>query len=536
MKIKSATGLGALLLPTILLITASGQAQDVSLQPEVSYEIKRDISIPLREMAKNIGSTPAAFQTLEPELRKHFVGNTNGPDPVVQDAYLPKAAITEGLSFDGTNATGQLGALPPDPNGSAGSTQFVEIVNISYAVYDKMTGALELPPTFITTLWSGFGGLCETNPGGDPVVLWDKLAQRWLVTQLAINSSFTQFMVCIAVSTTDDATGSFARYAYNFGDLLPDYPKYAVWPDAYYFSANEIPPVGKGGAVPCAFDRKAMLAGRKAARVCFPYSPRNFSMLPSDLDGAAPPPEGEPNHYIQLGSNTNTLDEFDFHVDFADPKNSTFTGPHKIAVPSFALLCPGPNPTPCIPEPSPGERLSSLSSYMMFRLAYRNFGDHESMVVANTVKPGPRSKATAATRWYELRSTSPGNPFSVFQAGTFQDDDASLFMASIAMDKAGDIAMGLSAVSPALKPSVWYTGREPDDPAGNLSKPFIAVTGTAVQVKGHNRWGDYSSMSLDPDDDCTFWYTQEYYNHTVGGPASSDWSTHVVSFKFDRCK
>ena len=510
-------------------------AQSIETDPQVSYEIKHDLSLPLREMAQNPPPTHAVFQTLEPARAKHFVGNTNGFDPVVQDLFLATAPITRSLDFSGINALNQLGAVPPDTNGSVGSRQFVEIVNISFAVYNKKTGAVELPATYVPTLWSGFGGLCETNPGGDPVVLWDKLAQRWMVTELAFNSNFSKNLVCIAVSTTWDATDSYFRYAFSFGKVLPDYPKYAVWPDAYYFSANDIPARGPFGAQPCAFDREAMLAGRKAAMICFRYDPANFAMLPSDLDGATLPPAGEPNHYVQLGNDTNSLDEFDFHVDFANPRGSTFTGPHKISVPTFALLCREGSDQACIHQPPPGEKIDSLSGYMMFRLAYRNFGDHESMVVAHTVKPGPSSKATAATRWYELRAT-PRGWSSLYQAGTFQDENASLWMASLAMDKEGDIAMGMSAVSPTLKPSVWYTGRVPEDPLGKMAAPSVAVEGSAVQSNGHHRWGDYSSMSIDPDDDCTFWYSQEYYDRKVGGKASIDWSTRLTSFKFDRCE
>ena len=171
----------------------------------------------------------------------------------------------------------------------------------------------------------------------------------------------------------------------------------------------------------------------------------------------------------------------------------------------------------------------------MYRLAYRNFGDHESMVVVHSVKPGKGSSALAATRWYELRATPPGSAFVLYQAGTFQDPKTNLWMASTAMDKQGDIAMGMSASSKSLMPSVWYTGRVPSDPLRKMEVPTVAVKGTAVQTSTV-RWGDYSSMSVDPSDDCTFWYAQEYYNKKNGGAVSEDWSTHIVAFKFDNCK
>jgi hypothetical protein len=328
---------------------------------------------------------------------------------------------------------------------------------------------------------------------------------------------------------------AYARYSFDFGSGDPDYEKLAVWPDAYYFSANTVTPKFDFTSQPCALDREAMLSGTRAKIICFPPDPKNFSLLSSDLDSTTPPPSGEPNHYVELGKTTNVLNEFDFHVDFAQPRNSTFTGPHSIPVPSFTLACGGDF---CIPEPPPGSLLDSLGDRLMYRLAYRNFGDHEFMVVAHSVKPG-KGSSLAATRWYELRATPPGSGFALYQAGTFQDPKTNLWMASIAMDKQGDIAMGMSASSKSLKPSVWYTGRVPSDPLGKMEMPTVAVKGTAAQESGINgtvRCGDYSSMSVDSSDDCTFWYAQEYYNKKKGGPVSVDWSTHTVAFKFDNCK
>ena len=380
-----------------------------------------------------------------------------------------------------------------------------------------------LGPTRINTIWSGFGGLCDTTPGGDPVVLWDKTAQRWLLTELAYNGSFTQNFLCVAVSTSADATGSYNRYAFSFGNTLPDYPKYAIWPDAYYVSVNAF---GAGFGEPCALDRNAMLAGGTAAMICFPAKSPNSSFLPSDMDGTTPPPAGAPNHYVELGTSGTSLSEFDFHVDFVTPSNSTFTGPHPITVTSYSLACNGGT---CIKQPSPGTTLDSLGDRLMFRLAYRNFGDHESMVVAHSVKPGSGSTALSAMRWYELRATPPGGTFSVFQQGTFQTKAVSLWMGSVAMDKMGNIALGMSGSSASIKPAVLYTGRVPTDPLGAMESAKIVVKGTGVE-SGSNRWGDYSSMSVDPSDDCTLWYSQEYFK-TNG----TNWQTRLNSFKFNSC-
>jgi hypothetical protein len=453
---------------------------------------------------------------------------------VVQEEYLPDVSTTKLLNFDGTTSEQAGGVRPPDTNGSVGTKQVVEITNFAYEVFDKTNGHILLAPTLINTIWHGFGGLCETNNGGDPVVLWDKLAERWFVSQLSYDNSFSNFDLCIAVSKTPDATGAYHRYAFSTGGNLPDYPKYAAWPDAYYGTNNG----GDGiGAQPCAFDRKAMLAGKKAVMICFSPGPSNFGYLPSDLDGGTAPPKGAPNHYVELAASTNQLTEFDFHVDFTHPKKSTFTGPNTITVPTYVSICGNGGNFACVPQPSPGEKVDSLSGLLMFRLAYRNFGDHESMVVAHAVQPGKNSSATVATRWYELRATPPGSQFSLYQSGTFQHKTDNLWMASIAMDKQGNIAMGMSADnSTTLDTSVWYTGRVPTDPLGKMERPTVAVKGSAVQVNGGNRWGDYSSMSIDPTDDCTFWFVQEYYNKKNGGNQSTDWTTRLVSFKFNGCK
>ena len=499
----------------------------------VAYDAKHDVSPPLRDLARNAPPIqPGTFEKEEHRAPKGFFHPALGIDSVVQEEYLPKFPSTKLLSFDGPTAA-QGGAIPPDTNGSVGSTQFVEITNVVYEVFDKTSGNVLLGPTTINTIWQGFGGLCENTNGGDPIVLWDKPAQRWFVSQLAHEGS--QFALCIAVSTSSDATGSYNRYAYSTGPNLPDYPKYAVWPDAYYGTHNLYGPSGFLGAQPCAFDRNAMLSGQSAAEICFSPNPGAFGFLPSDFDGTAPP-SGEPNHYLELGNTTNRLYEFDFHVDFANPKKSTFKGPHKISVPTYVLLCGDGSNFACIPQPLSGEKVDSLSGLLMFRLAYRNLSDHESMVVSHSVQPGKSSTATSAMRWYELRATPLGSKFKLYQSGTFQNKTDNIWMASMAMDKQGNIAMGMSTDSATkLFPSIWYTGRVPTDSLGKMEAPSVVVKGSAVQVNGYNRWGDYSSMSVDPNDDCTFWYSQEYYTVKNGGLKSNDWTTHVVAFKFDSC-
>ncbi|HEY5047199.1 MAG TPA: hypothetical protein VII49_04150 [Rhizomicrobium sp.] len=514
-----------LVFASLALTAAQTPAHAISAGPTVRTDARHDVSLPLRDLARIARPGPRGAEMPEPGHARPLPKGVPGEDTVVQQSALPASHIVQEMAFDAVRED-ENNAQVPDTNGAVGSTQFVEITNFDYAVYDKTTGQIVLNPTNTNTIFSGFGGLCENTDPGDPVVIWDKLANRWLVSYLNYSGNYA---LCIAVSTGPDATGTYNRYEYDYGGTLPDYPKYAVWPDAYYGTTN----LNGGAAEPCAYDRKAMLAGAKAAAICF--TPNNASsFLPSDLDGATAPPSGAPNHYLQLGNSTNELQEFDFHVDFAHPSKSTFTGPNTISVPTYALACGGFSN--CIPQPSPGELVEGLGDRLMFRLAYRNFGDHESLVVAHNVTPGAGSGALSAMRWYELRATPAGSSFAPYQSGTYQNNKTSLWMGSAAMDKAGDMALGMSVSSGAKDPGVWYTGRLAADPLGKLEPPIIAAKGSAVETGDSQRWGDYSSMSIDPADDCTFWYSQMYYNKKHGGKASGDWDTKIVAFKFDSCQ
>jgi len=517
----------SLLVATVcILLWIPTFAQEVQTNPQVRYDLKHDVSAPLRELART--AEPIRHDggpMLEPKRNLGLTVGLPGEDTAVQEEVFPLVLTKKILGFNGMYGYEAGGYYPPDTNGAIGASQYVQITNVAYQVFDKTTGKSLLGPVYINTIWKGFGGECEQYNGGDPIVLWDKVAQRWLVSQLEYTGAT---WVCIAVSTGADATGSYNRYAYTFGAVLPDYPKYSVWPDAYYLSVNAF---GNGAAEPCAFDRTAMLAGKTAAQICFAPNNNNFSFLPSDVDGATQPPSGAPAHFVELGNSTNQLTYWDFHVDFAHPKKSTFTGPNNISVPSYSLACGG---GACIPQPSGGELVDSLGDRLMYRNAYRNFGDHESMVFTHSVGPGSGSKAASAVRWYELRATPPGSTFTLYQSGTYQNKTQSLWMASTAMDKQGNMALGMSASSTSLDPSVWYTGRLSTDPLGKMESSKIAVKGSAVQKNGGSRWGDYSAMQIDPADDCTFWYTQEYYNKKHAGDAN--WSTYVVAFEFNACQ
>jgi hypothetical protein len=523
MKTRRAAGACLLLLAGLVLLIVPAFAGN-KLQPIVINPDKVAVSQPVSELAKTTG--PPVFNgwiiRKEHETPNHMTKIYDGVDPVMQDSEDPaaKSPITLGFNFDGVDGEQAGGVIPPDTNGSVGDTQFFLITNFAFSIYNKSTGALEVGPLLINTIWKNFGGQCQSDNGGDPVVLYDKMANRWLLEQLEYDTSY---QICIAVSQTDDATGAYNLYSYTFNGLS-DYPKLAIWPDAYYLAFNYF---GPGDGEPCAMDRTAMLAGQTAAMICFNPNTSDMGFLPSDLDGSTLPPSGAPNHYIELGNSNTTLKEYDFHVDFNNPSNSTFTGPNEITVPVYKTLCGGGGGA-CIPEPKGGGLLDALGDRMMFRNAYRNFGDHEAMVFSHSV--GSSKKQVSAERWYELRSTPPGGSFSIYQAATYKSTMYNYWMGSVAMDHNGDMALGFSVDNSTTEdPSIWLTGRLPTTKLNKLDKPVVIHTGTTVQGDV-NRWGDYSSMSVDPTDDCTMWYTQEYSD---GG---YNWQSHVVSFKFTACE
>ena len=277
-------------------------------------------------------------------------------DGALQTTTGPLVGATLGLNLLGVG-NGFPGYsvpdAPPDVNLAVGDTQVVQWVNVSYAVFDKTTGAVIAGPILGNAFWSGFGGACQTSNSGDIIIQWDKVAHRWFATQNVFSSPY---MTCIAVSTTPDATGTYYRYAFPQPGF-PDYPKWGIWPDAYYQSQNNFGSSGSSfvGAYVCAYDRTKMLAGNSGAQqICFQAGSFDDSLLPGDLDSAgSPPPSGEKEVYVgSIDNGGSSIYEYLFHVDFTTPSNSTFTGTGGsmpiAGIASFSLACGGFSA--CIPQ------------------------------------------------------------------------------------------------------------------------------------------------------------------------------------------
>ena len=489
------------------------------------------------------------------------------------------------LTFEGNgraeNIANGFGNLsPPDTNGDVGPNHYVQQTNLVVRVWNK--AGVPLTPAFrLSSLWSvangGPGGQCAAPDAGDPVVLYDPLADRWMLSQFAFTATNAPpYHQCIAISKTPDPTGAYFLYDFvtggtSGGNEFPDYPKLGVWPDGYYMMVHQFTLGGPfNGTGAYSFNRAKMLAGDPTAN--YIYFNLNLTSHPegiggglfADLDGLNPPPPGAPDIFAYLtatdfGDPANGIRLFNFHADFAVPANSTFTERPEssyaspIPVAAYSLVTPF-NPTTGrsrgVPQPSPanavGTSLDPIADRLMNRLQYRNRGGFETLVVSHTVgAPGSTTFGTfrAAPRYYELRNIGSGysvNEQATFAPGGSPGDNISRWMSSAAEDNQGNLALGYSASSGAaggnVFPGIRYAGRLATDPPNGLAQgEATLISGTGVQTSTGNRWGDYSALTVDPSDDCTFWYTQEYY--TAAGQASSSvgWQTRIGAFKFAQC-
>ncbi|RMH21728.1 MAG: hypothetical protein D6696_05150 [Acidobacteria bacterium] len=515
-----------------------------------------DVSPPFRQLAKELPSFKAQGPPREIPLRK-VPDARQRPDVMgVPDALrqteaqpVPGAGPTpaptinvDGFSDDDNAAVVGFRIVPPDTEGDVGLTRYVQWINLVFGVFDKATGNVIFGPVAGNSIWNGFGGACELNNDGDPIVLYDHLADRWLLSQFSIDEGIQ----CIAISTTNDPTGPYFRYAFL---VTPgggnDYPKIGLWSDggaqsAYHMSLRDFDPNFNTSAV--AMDRDAMLAGDPNAQfVKFANPCTNVDCVdglqPPHLEGPAAPAGSCGTYFVAWDDDfdgpltgTDGYRNYTFCVDWAGG-NHTY-GENAI-VPSSAdfdrTMC-GFFQRNCIPQPAPGEGLDPFDEATMYRAQVRNFGSHVSVVLNHTVDATGGN--VAGIRWAELRQTTVNGPWTLFQDGTYSPDNNHRWMGSIAQDQAGNIALGYSVSSSSVFPSVRYTTRMAADPLGTLPGGEVeCVAGTGAQTGSSNRWGDYSTMSVDPVDNCTFWYTQEYYQTT----GSFNFRTRICSFTIPGC-
>lgn len=532
-----------------------------NLVPRVGHAVHFDISPPIRHI-KPIWPKPGTGEKNKvreiPIYRLPMAENRLVParDPVVQRGLFINLMPAPLQNFEGISNADNLeviglGSLPPDTNGDVGPRHYVQAVNTLIEVFDKQTGLSLFGPFPISLLFAGFGGVCETVDQGDPIVLYDPLADRWLISQFAFLLTpgaidVPPYHECIAISQTNDPTGAYFRYDFIMpNNKFNDYPKLGVWPDGYYMTVNQFDPFfGPYASIGVfALDRTKMLAGDPdAGFIYFDLSsldPSLFGMLPADLDGP-PPPAGTPNYFVvgvadEAGAPRDALRIFEFHADFLNPAGSTFIerpeSPLITAPFDPVFLCTSSaNPRDlCIPQPGTNAKLSVISDRLMFRLQYRNFGTHESLVVNHTVDV---DKNHAGVRYYEIRRNLPGGSFLIQEQASFAPDANHRWMGSAALDKDGNLAVGYSVSSTTTFPSIRYAGRLATDPPNGLFRgEAVLMAGSGSQKDFSGRWGDYSMLAVDPVDECTFWYTNEYYPTT----SKTDWHTRIGTFRFPSC-
>lgn len=526
---------------SFLPLVAHGQSEVAEQRrAEVSNAIHFDKTPkPLREMFETGEKQKPARggKDFEPG-RPQAVGNVNREreDPLAATGVgLPSALAEPKASIIGTAIDPLARVAPPDTTGDVGPNHYVQWVNLRYSIYTLTRGvnneitAFTLVPGFPkqgNVVWQGFGGRCQSDNDGDPIVQYDQLADRWVLTQFAVSG--TPYTQCVAVSTSPDPTGTYFRYAFSYSRSFNDYPKMGVWPDAYYITYNMFRNGSSfTGNTVCAFERDRMLLGLSARQACV-NTTAGHSLEPSDLEGTTLPPAGTPNLLMSITTATTSVQFWRMAVNWTTG-TGTLTGPTNIPVASFARACGG---GVCIPQPGTSQRLDSLADRLMYRLSYRNIAGSERLVINHSVTSG----TGVGIRWYEL-TNAPGQTMSsatpvVRQQGTFAPTNDFRWMGSAAIDKTGGIAVGYNISNAStIVPSIRYAYRGPADPLGTMGNETNALTGLGIQTASLSRWGDYSTISVDPVDGCTMVFTTQYQ------PANGNfnWTTFIHSFKLSTC-
>ncbi len=561
--VRGLLGIGLLFLLSVSIWTVTSYAQSPPV-PLVVAPLEFGVTPPINEIRSAEGASQLRtielieIPLLRPTRPRAFNTGIKIVDPLVQGSLpLPKIA-TPTLTFEGISNNDNLRDLgfevfPPSTNGAVGPNHYVQMVNLLFQVFDKSGNPLTNPSS-IASLFAAAGitGSCaKGGQQGDPIVLYDSLADRWLLSQSAFNvdqigNPIPPSTECIAISKTPDPTGAYFVYAFQIpNDLFGDFPKLAVWPDAYYMTTNDFDGSSFIGVGVFAFDRSKMLAGDPTANMIFidlsqDSSTRNlFQMLPSNMGGQAPP-AGTPNFVAGLvapeitGDPSDGIRLFEFHPDFKTPSNTTLIERAEspiLTAPFNANLC---NFSPdCIAQPNTKQKIdaSPSSRGLNYSLEYWNFGTHESLVTTHTVDVGSNR---AGIRYYEIRRNLPSGSFFINEQGTFAPNDGNnRWMGSASMDKDGNIAVGYSVSSGSTFPSIRCAGRLANDPSGQLAQGETTLQAGSGSQSGTNRWGDYSGLVVDPSDGCTFWYTNEYYTSQNSG--SILWQTRIGRFSFPAC-
>lgn len=506
---------------------------------------------------------PRESEEQEERLKRHPETTGHGvTDPLLpyNPPSLPASMPSPVRDFDGIMAvTSGSNLIPPDTDGDVGPNHYIQSVNSSIQIFSKMGATISGPTTF-NSFFSALGAStpCGSNHNdGDGVVFYDHLANRWVVTDFAFTSfSGGPYYECIGVSkTSDPVAGGWWLYAMQIDSAnnLGDYPKFGLWPDAWYFSVNLFAGASTfTGVRVYALNRSAMINGSGAPNpgaVAFTVDAATlgdaYSLVPATFRTGTSPPAGTPEYFLAInspftaGTIQNQVFAWRFHVDFNSPALSTFglgtshTPNGSITVNNFvdAFASFGPN---IIPQTPGSPMLDALGDRLMYPVVYQSLGGAESLWASHTVNNNENGTGPAAIRWYQFNVTGSTIPAMPAQQQTFNNSADGLWrwMPSIAVDSQGNTSIGYNVSSFTMDPAIRYAGRLGSDPLNTLSQgeaELIAAGGH--QTDGSGRWGDYSALSIDPSDNCTFWHTNEYYSETSG----RGWNTRIGAFKFNSC-
>lgn len=504
----------------------------------VSGASNTGVSMKVKNLPIHRGGGPAK-EKLEPKRVNVPDGLKPGQaDPALQSVTITAAATTTPTQWDGVGLGGGYtpDAAPPDTNGAVGgpvvngaSSQYVQWVNEAFAVYDTASGSLVAGPSLGKTLWATFPSTspCRQYNDGDPIVQWDKLNHRWILTQFAVSQGASSgYRQCVAVSQGEDATGAYNLYEFNYTTNFNDYPKVGVGSDGNYYITYNMFKRGRtfGGGWVCAWNGSAMRAGTNPSNLQQCFTTTSASLLPADLDagyGSTVTPRDE----WVVNATTNALNVRKLHVDFANSANSTLSAAATVTVAAYSRACGGGT---CIPQPGTSQQLDSLGDRLMYRLAYRQFAGYDALFVSHSVTSG----SVTGVRWYELRTAGAATP-TLYQQGTYQPDSLYRWMSSGAFDKQGNLIVGYSVSSTSVKPDIRFSSRAPGDPLGTLGgETLMAPSTRGSQQATLARWGDYASMSVDPADDCTMYFTTEY----LKADGKFNWSTRIGKTKVSTCQ
>ena len=556
------------------------------IKPRWTSAVAFDKTAPLRDMItvapRGIPPNEELIEMRTERMLRTVPSKTRTADGALQgpagSTLAPSVSIASpSLTFEGMSNQDNFNIFggrvnPPDTIGDVGPNNYVQMINLVYAIYDK-AGNLLLGPVDTGTLWAGFAVEDCTDPSGDPVVVYDQLEDRWLLSQFTtrgLDDPSLPFYNCVAISVTGDPTGAYYRYAFITqpdpesppgGTFFPDYPKYGVWKKSYVLTTRDFGFTNGYGISVYALEKNKMIAGNPNARAVqfflqafdqngdpvIPLELVGDGLLPADIDGKKQPKEdaaipivGTQDDGAGYGATFDAVNIWDLKIHWQATPVASLTLAAQLPTAAFDSIYPcAPTSRDCLPQPgitNPAQFLDILSYRQRptWRLAYRNFNTYESLVTNQAVEAAP---AVAGVRWYEIRRNGAGT-YSLAQQGTYAPGDGvHRWMGSIAQDKNGNMALGYSVVNGVdVFPGIRYTGRLAGDALGTMTLgEGTVINGTGVQTTTNSRWGDYTSMNIDPSDDCTFWYTNEYYTLAGQGTSTAGWQTRIAIVMLPGC-